>query len=166
MPSVGASAADTHLVPAPPPHLVLSGSPGHTPYPHKRGAAPRRLLFKRARSSEDAASASGSSDSSSSSSLLMLPPPPPPFNSPEEGCALPDDDDCDFTPRTKARKLRAALETVAAATSSAAAASEGPEEILRDNAGPRHGIEELSVSVPAEESADGDGEDDILRVSE
>ena len=64
------------------PPAVLSGSPGHTPYPHKRGVAPRRL-FKRARSSEDAAS-SRSSDSSTSS--LMLPPPAPPFNSPDEGC--------------------------------------------------------------------------------
>ena len=105
---------------------VLSGTPGHTPYPHKRGVAPRRL-FKRARSSEDAAAtASGSPDSS----LLMLPPPPP-FNSPEEGCAaaaMPGGE-CYYTPRTKARKLRAALETVAA--TSASASEEGPEEALR-----------------------------------
>ena len=141
---------------------VRSGTPGgHTPYPHKRGVAPRRL-FKRARSSEDAAAtASGSPDSS----LLMLPPPPP-FNSPEEGCAataMPGGE-CDYTPRTKARKLRAALETVAA--TSASASEEGPEEALRgaDVGSPQHGMEELSVSVPAEgeSTANGDGEDDIL----
>ena len=77
-------------------------------------------------------------------------------------------DECDYTPHTKARKLRAALETVAA-TSAASGEEEGPEEVLRGDAGgPRHGIDELSVSIPAEEesAADGDCEDDILRVSE
>ena len=46
----------------------------------------------------------------------------------------------------------------------AATSEEGPEEALRggDAGGPRHGIEELSVSVPAEgeSTADGDGEED------
>ena len=73
-------------------------------------------------------------------------------------------DECDYTPRTKARKLRAALETVAA--TSASASKEGPEEALRghDAGGPHHGVEELSVSVPAEgeSTANGGGEDDIL----
>ena len=57
------------------------------------------------------------------------------------------------------------------AATSAASEEEGPEpeEVLRGDAGgPRHGIDELSVSIPAEEesTADGDCEDDILRVSE
>ena len=78
-------------------------------------------------------------------------------------------DECDYTPRTKARKLRAALETAAATP--AASEEEGPEEALRGDAGgPRHGTEELSASIPAgeESTADGDGEDDslILRLSD
>ena len=82
---------------------------------------------------------------------------------PQATAAMPGDE-CDYTPRTKARKLRAALET-------AASEEEGPGEVLRGDAGgPRLGTEELSASIPAgeESTADGDGEDDslILRLSD
>ena len=65
-------------------------------------------------------------------------------------------DECDYTPHTKARKLRAALETVAATSASAS------KEALRghDAGDPRHGTEELPAE--GESTANGDGEDDIL----
>ena len=113
---------------------LLSGSPGHTPYPYKKNVAPRRL-FKRARV-EDTDTESPTSDSSS----LMLPPPPPPFNSPAEGYEMPDE----FTasPRTKARKLRVAIENASAS------------EVLREGS-PRSESPELEVSVASAALDDG-----------
>ena len=113
---------------------LLSGSPGHTPYPYKKNVAPRRL-FKRARVED-----TESPTSDSSSLMLPPPPPPPPFNSPAEGYEMPDE----FTasPRTKARKLRVAIENVSAS------------EVLREGS-PRSERSELEVS---EEEPSGDAE--------